>query len=210
MYHYSDELFASKSLRPKCIVSRLTPILSTSKANASSPTRDALTSYDDSISVAPIQAMSPCAKFSPSSIRAKSKKKRGKGPQGLVSYLFICLLNFFLYLCQEARKKQRAIKAQINKFNLCLTRLLETKVAFDKMGIVETAINPTSLRYLSNVTLDVKCDILIGWDPLVYNIACLDSSYQWVTYEVQYLQDGCVFVVTYMYGLNTLADRKDL
>ena len=88
--------------------------------------------------------------------------------------------------------------------------MLETKVAFDKIGIVETAINPTSSCYLSNVTLDVKCRILVGWDPLVYNITCLDSSYQWVTYEVQYLQDGCVFVVTYIYGLNTLADRKDL
>lgn len=109
-----------------------------------------------------------------------------------------------------SQKKTKGYKVWINKFNLCLTRLLETKVAFDKIGIVETAINPTSSCYLSNVTLDVKCRILVGWDPLVYNITCLDSSYQWVTYEVQYLQDGCVFVVTYIYGLNTLADRKDL
>lgn len=101
-------------------------------------------------------------------------------------------------------KKQRDIKAWINKFNLHLIRLLETKVVSNKIGIFKTTFNPTSWCYLSNVTLDINCHILVGWNPLVYNIACLDLSYQWVTYEVYNLHDGCVFIMTYVYGLNTL------
>jgi hypothetical protein len=67
---------------PRCIVSMLAPTLSTSEANTSSSTRDVLTSFDDLVSVALIQAMSLGTKFSPSSTRAKSKEKRGKGSRG--------------------------------------------------------------------------------------------------------------------------------
>jgi len=40
--------------------------------------------------------------------------------------------------------KKRDIKAWINKFNLHLIRLLETKVISNKIGIFETTFNPAS------------------------------------------------------------------
>jgi len=67
---------------PRCIISILAPTLSTSEANTSSSIRDVLTSFEDLVSVTPIQAMSVGTKFSHLSTRAKSKKKRGKGSRG--------------------------------------------------------------------------------------------------------------------------------
>jgi hypothetical protein len=133
-----------------------------------------------------------------------------------VIYLFIYLFHFIIFMLGSWNiwglngLKKRDIKAWINKFNLHLIRLLETKVISNKIGIFETTFNPASWCYLSNVTLDINCRILVGWDPLVYNIACLDLSYQWVTYEVYNLHDGCVFIMSYVYGSNAPAGWKDL
>ena len=44
---------------------------------------------------------------------------------------------------------------------------------------------------------------------LWFSIACLDLSLSVVTCEFDNLQDRCVFVLNYMYGLNTPASQKD-
>lgn len=61
---------------------------------------------------------------------------------------------------------------------------------------------------LSNVSNSINCYILVSWDSNVYNY--LLSLLKWITYEVSSLVDGCFFMVTFMYGLNTLAGFQDL
>lgn len=61
---------------------------------------------------------------------------------------------------------------------------------------------------LSNVSNSINCYILVSWDSNVYN--CLLSLLKWITYEVSSLVDGCSFIVTFMYGLNTLTGFQDL
>lgn len=87
---------------------------------------------------------------------------------------------------------------------------METKVTSNRMGNVESSINPSSWSFMSYVSNTVSCCILIRWNPIVYNVSCLHSFLQWITCKVTSLVDGYDFVVNYMYSLNIPIGCQDL
>src|SRR5262249_28837878 len=110
----------------------------------------------------------------------------------------------------NAPRKRKAIREWISKYRLSLIGLLETKVTSTQLSVVETAINPSAWRFISNVSDSVSCRILVGWDPTVYSVSCLYSSPQWLTCEAPCLIDGSSFVVSFVYDFTSPAGRQDL
>ncbi|KAJ6327909.1 hypothetical protein OIU77_009730 [Salix suchowensis] len=106
--------------------------------------------------------------------------------------------------------KLRSVKSWINKFHLNIVGLLETKVAAHNLPQVETNLNLNGWKFISNISDEVPCRILIGWNPFIFNLTCLHSNPQWITCEATSLNSGETFLITYVYRRNTPAGRQPL
>ncbi|KAJ6925335.1 hypothetical protein NC651_009873 [Populus alba x Populus x berolinensis] len=88
--------------------------------------------------------------------------------------------------------------------------LLETKISPTNLNAVTTSINLPAWKFLSNAGTSPTCRILVGWDPSMFNLSCLQLSDQWVTCDVFSLITKDTFKITFVYGLNTPAGRSSL
>ncbi|KAJ7009375.1 hypothetical protein NC653_000139 [Populus alba x Populus x berolinensis] len=88
--------------------------------------------------------------------------------------------------------------------------LLETKISPANLNAVTTSINLPAWKFLSNAGTSPTCRILVGWDPSMFNLSCLQLSDQWVTCDVFSLITKDTFKITFVYGLNTPAGRSSL
>ena len=86
--------------------------------------------------------------------------------------------------------------------------MLETKIAGPNMNAVSAGLNLHSWNFVSNINSSSTCRILVGWDPTVFSLSCMNYSDQWVTCEVTTLSTNECFKITVVYGLNTPVGRK--
>ncbi|KAF9681425.1 hypothetical protein SADUNF_Sadunf05G0000100 [Salix dunnii] len=106
--------------------------------------------------------------------------------------------------------KLRSVRSWINKFHLNIVGLLETKVAAHNLPLVETKLNLNGWHFLSNISDEAPCRILIGWNSSLFKLTCVHSNPQWITCEAASLTSGETFLITYVYGRNTPMARKPL
>ncbi|XP_061955562.1 uncharacterized protein LOC133677489 [Populus nigra] len=86
----------------------------------------------------------------------------------------------------------------------------QTKIAPANLNTVTTSLNLPAWKFLSNSNTSPTCRILVGWDPSIFHLSCLQLSDQWVTCNVFSLTTKETFQITFVYGLNTPAGRSSL
>ncbi|KAH8495006.1 hypothetical protein H0E87_018257 [Populus deltoides] len=85
--------------------------------------------------------------------------------------------------------------------------LLETKIAPANMNTIIPGTSLSGWKFLSNSSASSTCRILVGWEPIAFDLSCLQFSEQWVTCEVTSLATKDKLKITFVYGLNTWAGR---
>ena len=103
--------------------------------------------------------------------------------------------------------KQKTVRDWVTKQKLGIVGLLESKIASARLDPVISGLALPSWNFLSNISASASCRILVGWDPLKYNITCINFSEQWVTCDVTTLSSNTSLKITFVYGLNTPAGR---
>lgn len=106
--------------------------------------------------------------------------------------------------------KQKVVRDWIYKHSLGIIGLLETKIAPARMNAVISGLALPSWKFLSNVSAHPSCRILVGWDPLQYDLVCSHYSEQWVTCDVITLSSHARLRITFVYGLNNPSGRGTL
>ncbi|KAJ6422910.1 hypothetical protein OIU84_023947 [Salix udensis] len=84
------------------------------------------------------------------------------------------------------------------------------KAAKKKKGGKNKKLNPNGWDFLSNATVEDKCRILIGWNPMDYRLTCIHSTSQWITCAAVSVATSSTLIITFVYGLNTSAERMSL
>lgn len=54
---------------------------------------------------------------------------------------------------------------------------MENKITLNNISRVESQLNLTVWKFLSNASNEVPCRIFIGWNTLAYNLTCIHSSH---------------------------------
>ncbi|KAJ6671853.1 hypothetical protein OIU79_029124 [Salix purpurea] len=86
-----------------------------------------------------------------------------------------------------------------------------TKVKRKKGGKKNRGCSPLEdWRVISNVEVDLPARIIIGWYPKVYEVQCVHCSKQWITCKVLSAKHGLDITISFIYGLNTPADRQEI
>jgi len=85
--------------------------------------------------------------------------------------------------------------------------LLETKIAPANMNTIIPGTSLSGWKFLSNSSASSTCRILVGWEPIAFDLSCFQFSEQWVTCEVTSLATKDKLKITFVYGLNTWAGR---
>ena len=125
-------------------------------------------------------------------------------------YFLLYMLGCWNIFGLNGMQKHKGVNDLINKYKLNIMDLLKTKITSSKIKRVETTINPSLWQFLFNVSDIINWCILIGWDTMVYNVSLMHFSLQLITRKVFNLVEGCFFVVTFVYGLNTSTGRQTL
>ena len=107
-------------------------------------------------------------------------------------------------------QKQTTIHTWIQKHNLDIFGLLETKITASNLAAIETTLTPPHWKYLSNIASSPTCRILVGWNPHKLHLTCVHSSSQWLTCEAVHPTLSSPFRITFIYGHNTPAERQAL
>nr|TKS06527.1 hypothetical protein D5086_0000121650 [Populus alba] len=161
--------------------------LRTTSANSSAAHEVSAEASSSSIPHNPVQSSSP----SPTTVR---KKKGGSwniwGLNGL--------------------QKQKTIHSWIQKHNLDIFGLLETKIAASNLADIETKLTPPHWKYFSNIASSLTCRILVGWNPQQLHLTCIHSSSQWLTCEAVHHNFPSPVRITFIYGHNTPVERQSL
>ncbi|KAB5534530.1 hypothetical protein DKX38_017616 [Salix brachista] len=84
------------------------------------------------------------------------------------------------------------------------------EVLHENVEKVHRGLNLTGWNFFSNGTSGNTTRIIIGWDSTECNVHCIHSAQQWMTCEVRILNSNMRLTVTFVYGMNTPADRQDL
>ncbi|KAB5574568.1 hypothetical protein DKX38_001762 [Salix brachista] len=88
--------------------------------------------------------------------------------------------------------------------------IISPKAAKKKKGGKNKKFNINGWDFISNATVDDKCRILIGWNTMDYSLTCIHSNAQWITCEAFSIATSSSLIITFVYGLNTSAERMGL
>ncbi|KAJ6897722.1 hypothetical protein NC652_024515 [Populus alba x Populus x berolinensis] len=83
-----------------------------------------------------------------------------------------------------------------------------TIVSAANLAAVQTNLAPSHWQYHSNITTSSTCRILIGWNSNKLHLTCVHYAPQWVTCDVSYLHSTHSARITFVYGFNTPAERR--
>ncbi|KAJ6672989.1 hypothetical protein OIU85_014241 [Salix viminalis] len=57
---------------------------------------------------------------------------------------------------------------------------------------------------------DEVASIIVGWDPLQYEVQCIHVSKQWLTIRVLSVKNQLDITVSFIYGSNSPGERQEL
>ncbi|KAB5521999.1 hypothetical protein DKX38_026318 [Salix brachista] len=106
--------------------------------------------------------------------------------------------------------KQKAVALWITKNCLEIIGLLETKIADNNLGLVQTKLSTHKWSFITNTGTSTHCRIMMGWNPSKYNITCINHSPQWITCMAQPISGSTPINITFVYGLNSPGERREL
>ena len=109
----------------------------------------------------------------------------------------------------NGQNKQKIVRDWILKSKLKIVGLLETKIQLEKFSGVVSGLNMQAWNFISNGT-EGTARIIIGWDSRECEVNCIHVRQQWMTCNIQYINCNVHFTVSFIYGLNTPAERQDL
>ncbi|KAJ6309528.1 hypothetical protein OIU77_015099 [Salix suchowensis] len=107
-------------------------------------------------------------------------------------------------------QKLRSVRNWINKYQLGIVGLLETKVSLNNLKKIEVGLNLSGWNFLSNITNADPCRILVGWDTSLFNLTLIHIDVQWITCKITSLASQESARITFVYGRNTHVDRRPL
>lgn len=123
-----------------------------------------------------------------------------------------CLFMLVAYNVRGLNKKpkQAYVKQFIADNNISLVGLLETRVKKHKASRISRAVC-RNWTWAFNYDFHYNGRIWVGWNPSVWNVAILFVSSQIVHCKVQQINSNCSdFLVSFVYGMNTTVERRDL
>ncbi|XP_073291149.1 uncharacterized protein [Primulina huaijiensis] len=105
--------------------------------------------------------------------------------------------------------KQSNAQGLIKKHNLSILGLLEVKV---KACLVDRmmATNFPGMSFIHNFLLSDKSRVLLMWNNSVVNVDLLEMTDQVNHVNVVFLHSNRVFVISFVYGLNSVVERRPL
>ena len=94
-----------------------------------------------------------------------------------------------------------------NKVDVC--GLLETKLRYSKVKALQK-FRLKHWNFWTNVVASSTARIVIFWNPSKVKVDFVDSSVQGVHVVISSLVSQVSFHATFVYGLHTIVDRRDL
>ena len=110
-------------------------------------------------------------------------------------------------LCEAS--KALSVGSWLQQNNICLCGLLETRVKRHWIESVASSI-AKSWHWYSYQQFHNRVRILLGWKPALVDVVVDRVHLQYVHCHVTVWKSGFRFWFTVVYGLNSLADKKDL
>lgn len=119
------------------------------------------------------------------------------------------MTTFCSYNIHGLNKKVAPIKEFTLNNKLSLIGLLETRVQENVAKITSHELSP-HFKWLYNYDHHLGGRIWIGWSPDFWSVDVLSSSTQHITCVVMLILDNVNFFVSFVYGLNTVLERRKL
>ena len=119
------------------------------------------------------------------------------------------MIDFCSYNVRGLNNKRSFIKDFIASNKISLIGLLETRVNKDVAKIISTDISPR-FNWVFNYEHHSGGRIWVGWNPTFWDVNVVSSSSQLVTCSVSSRNSPAIFFISFVYGLNTTVQRRDL
>lgn len=78
------------------------------------------------------------------------------------------------------------------------------------MAATEEGLGLQNWQFISNIHHCHLCRIMVGWNPARVTVSTIHMDSQWVTCDVLNLEDSSTIMISFIYGLHTLANRMPL
>ncbi|KAJ6740176.1 hypothetical protein OIU79_000334 [Salix purpurea] len=106
--------------------------------------------------------------------------------------------------------KQNLIQQWVSKNSLDIIGILEPHILPSNIDAVVAGMGISNWNFLSNIQHHHLCRILVGWNSKKVTVTVVHTATQWISCDVKSLEDGSIFRVTFVYGLNTPAERATI
>jgi hypothetical protein len=105
--------------------------------------------------------------------------------------------------------KQKEVKSMIQRHNISLVCLIETKVQEHNVDRVKSCIVP-EWDYVANYNCHFLGRIWVCWKKSVYSVNVIDMSMQSINCEIKILHNNHCWFHSFVYGANSGVDRRIL
>lgn len=120
------------------------------------------------------------------------------------------MIDFRSFNVRGLNNKCSFVKNFLLSHKLSLFGLLETRVNKDVAKILASDILPNNFRWHFNYDSHPGGRIWVGWNPSVWNLQLLASSSQHITCTIFMHNNPTPFVISFIYGFNTIQERRVL
>lgn len=118
-------------------------------------------------------------------------------------------MDFCTYNIRGLNNKKAFVKDFLSLNKLSLFALLETHVKEDASLAIAKSLSPR-LSWQFNYEAHYNGRIWVGWDPTFWTLNFLSSSSQHITCKACCIATKVEFFISFIYGLNTYMERRDL
>ncbi|KAJ6430795.1 hypothetical protein OIU84_018327 [Salix udensis] len=78
------------------------------------------------------------------------------------------------------------------------------------MKSLQEGLELNNWNLISNATEDETARIIVGWDPVWYDVQCLHSSNQWITLRIISVNKLLDMTISFIYGSNIPSARQEI
>lgn len=106
--------------------------------------------------------------------------------------------------------KQKEVRSVILAQKYSMMGVVETKVRLENIQYSVNVCFPSSWKMVHNYSIGPVARILLGWDGSVFEISTIFSSDQLLVVDVICLESRQNFLLSVVYGHNSVTDRRCL
>ncbi|KAJ6373897.1 hypothetical protein OIU78_029568 [Salix suchowensis] len=110
----------------------------------------------------------------------------------------------------NSHHKHLAVQQWMQRNKLDIAGIIEARILPQNLQGVQEQIAMQGWNFISNIQAAHHCRILVGWNANKVTLQCIHSESQWITCEVVSLQTKEAITVSFVYGLNSVAERSHL